>query len=218
MSRIGLVADTHHPEFLKRLPDSLFDSLAQARVDLILHAGDVGGPQTLDQLAQVAPVRAVRGDHDGGMDLPAELVIEVDGRRIVVVHGNRSRLIEEPLTLVGTISLGHVWPDARLRHWLRRRYPEADVIVYGHTHTAVAEDIGGTLVVNPGAVYQVTPEEALARLGREPGWFEWSWLQVVRHRLRWPQPSVAILDISPEGLVLTVVALVDPVRPLGKLV
>jgi putative phosphoesterase len=218
MNRIGLVADTHHPEFLETLPPALFNILAEAGVDLILHAGDVGGPETLDQLARVAPVRAVRGDHDRGLDLPVELIVEVDGRRIAVVHGNRSRLIEEPLTFVGTISLGHVWPDARLRQWLRRRYPEADVIVYGHTHKPAAENIGRTLVVNPGAVYQVSPQAARARLGRDPGWFEWSWLQVARHRRRWPQPSVAILDVSPAGIVFTVASLADPVRRLGKLV
>jgi putative phosphoesterase len=80
MSRIGLVADTHHPEFLESLPEALFTTLAEAGVDLILHAGDVGGPETLDQLARVAPVRAVRGDHDGGLDLPVELIVEVEGR------------------------------------------------------------------------------------------------------------------------------------------
>jgi hypothetical protein len=152
----------------------------------------------------------VRGDHDARLDLPTQRVVQVDGRRIVVTHGNRSRLIEEPFTFLGTVSMGRMWPTAGLRPWLRRRFPDADVIVYGHTHKAAAETIGGTLIINPGAVYQVTPAEADARLRRGPGWFEWTWLQVVRHRKRWPLPSVAILELAPEGAMVTMVPLRGP--------
>ena len=61
-TRIGVVADTHSPEFAERLPDPLFDALRG--VDLIVHAGDVNGPETLARLGRIAPVEAVRGDHD----------------------------------------------------------------------------------------------------------------------------------------------------------
>lgn len=199
------MADTHHPEFLERLPEDLFEALAG--VDLILHAGDVGGRSSLDQLAQIAPVEAVRGDHDPRLDLPVTRMVEVAGRRIALVHGNRSRLVEEPFTLIGTLSLGLYWPSSGIRPWLRRRFPDADVIVYGHTHELAAETIDGALIVNPGAVYVVNPAEAGRRLTRRPNWFEWSWLQVVRHRRRWPPPSIAILDLSPEGIILTPVLL-----------
>src|SRR4030081_3285587 len=108
MIRIGVVADTHCPEFLDELPDELLEGLRG--VDLILHAGDVGGSSTLERLREIAPVAAVRGDHDGGMtELPPCREVAVGGRRIVIVHGNRTRLIEEPATLLGTLSLGTLW-------------------------------------------------------------------------------------------------------------
>jgi putative phosphoesterase len=195
--RVGVVADTHCPEFLDDLPAGLLEGLRG--VDLILHAGDVGGPSTLQRLGEIAPVEAVRGDHDGAMDgLPYVREVAVAGRRLAVVHGNRTRLIEEPVTLLGTLSLGLVWPDVGLPAHLKRLFPRADVIVYGHTHRARADVIGGTLVLNPGAVYMVDEDEARRRLDLRPGWFEWSWLQVIRHRVDRVVPSFAILELGDE--------------------
>src|SRR5437016_711620 len=151
-TRVGVVADTHSPEFLDELPERLFEVLAG--VDLLLHAGDVGGQETLERLATLAPVEAVRGDHDPGLDLPAVRWLDVAGRRLAIVHGNRSRLYEEPLTFLGTVSLGHLWLAPGLHRWLRRRLPGADVIVYGHTHAPKVRRLGGTVLFNPGAVYQ----------------------------------------------------------------
>jgi putative phosphoesterase len=204
--RIGVVADTHSPEFLDRLPDRLFDVLRG--VDLILHAGDVGGSETLRQLEGLAPVQAVRGDHDGALpELPTSRVVEAGGRRIGLVHGNRTRLIEEPVTFVGTVSLGYLWPAPGLDRWLLRRFPGADVVVYGHTHAPRMAKLDGTLIFNPGAVYQVTPAAARRRLARRPGWFEWTWLQVARHRRRLPQASVGILDLDTKGVRASIVPL-----------
>jgi putative phosphoesterase len=195
--RIGVVADTHCPEFLDELPPALLEGLRG--VDLILHAGDVGGPSTLARLREVAPVEAVRGDHDGAMtELPLCREVAVGGRRVVVVHGNRTRLIEEPATLLGTLSLGTLWAAAGLPQHLKRLHPGADVILYGHTHQARSDQVGGTLVFNPGAVYQVTEAEALRRLARRPGWFEWTWLQVIRHRVDRPVPSYGVLEVGPD--------------------
>jgi putative phosphoesterase len=197
--RIGVVADTHCPEFLDELPPALLEGLRG--VELILHAGDVGGPSTLARLREVAPVEAVRGDHDGGMpELPLYREVAIGGRRIVIVHGNRTRLIEEPATLVGTLSLGTLWVGAGLQAHLERRHPRADVIVHGHTHQARAELVHGTLVFNPGAVYQVNEVEARRRLSRRPGWFEWTWLQVIRHRVDRPVPSYGVLEIDASGV------------------
>jgi uncharacterized protein len=206
MVRIGLVADTHCPEFLDLLPPALLAGLRG--VELILHAGDVGGPSTLERLREIAPVEAVRGDHDGAMtELPLCREVTVGGRRIVIVHGNRSRLIEEPTTLVGTLSLGTLWPASGLPGHLKRLHPRADVVVYGHTHQARADLLGGTLVVNPGAVYMVDAAEARRRLGRGPSWFEWCWLQVIRHRVDRPVPSYGLLEIDGAALRVRVVPL-----------
>jgi putative phosphoesterase len=207
-TRVGVVADTHCPEFLDRLPPRLGEVLAG--VELILHAGDVGGPggeATLAELGRIAPVIAVRGDHDAGLDLPTERVEEIAGRRVAVVHGNRSRLIEEPVTFVGTVSLGYLWPMPALARSLTGRFPGVDVIVYGHTHRAVATRAGSTLLFNPGAVYQVSRAEAERRLARDPGWFEWSWLQVIRHRRRIEPASVGILTLSDAGVAGEVIPL-----------
>ena len=201
-TRVGVVSDTHCPEFLDHLPGRIAELLTG--VELILHAGDVGSLDTLAELARIAPVEAVRGDHDPGLDLPVRRVVEVAGRRIGLFHGNRSHLIEEPATFAGTVSLGYWWPKAGLYRHLERSFPSVDVVVYGHTHHADARRLDGTLLFNPGAVYQVTPDEALRRLARGPGWFEASWLRVMRHRRVWPQPSIGILEIGPNGIAASV--------------
>jgi len=103
-TRVGVVSDTHCPEFLERLPSAIAELLAG--VDLILHAGDIGSSGTLAELARLAPVEAIRGDHDRGLDLPDRRVVEVAGKRIGLLHGNRSHLFEEPATFAGTVSLG----------------------------------------------------------------------------------------------------------------
>ena len=206
--RIGVVADTHCPEFLDKLPDRLFEVLGG--VDLVVHAGDVGGAETLERLREIAPVHAVRGDHDPALGLPRELEIEVGGKRLAVVHGNRSRLLEEPLTFLGTISLGHLWLAPGLDRWLRRRFPRADVIVYGHTHARAARRFGGALVFNPGAVYQVDRAAAEQRLDRHPNWFEWTWLQFMRHRRTRVTRSVGILTIDGDRIEAEHVVLEDP--------
>ena len=205
-TRVGVVSDTHCPEFLDRLPDRLFDVLRG--VDLILHAGDVGGPDTITALERIAPVDAIRGDHDQSMvALPTSREVTIEGRRIVVVHGNRSRWVEEPQTLMWTLSLGYLHPNASLPRVLRRRIAGADAIIFGHTHRAHVETRDGTLLFNPGAVYQWNPTTATKRLAQKPGWFEWSWLQVARHMRSYPSPSVGILEVSHTAIVPTVVDL-----------
>ena len=99
-TRVGVIADTHSPEFLDRLPDAVFEALAGS--ELILHAGDINSEETLAALRRIAPVEAVRGDHDRSLGLPKSREIVVEGKRIVVVHGQRSRWLEEPNTVLWT--------------------------------------------------------------------------------------------------------------------
>ena len=109
------------------------DALAAlAGVDLILHAGDVGGRAVIDALEGIAPVRAVRGNTDDPHDpnLESRVDVELGGYRIHVSHGHE---------------LGSPTPER-----LAAAY-DADIIVFGHTHKAVVERVGGALVVNPGA-------------------------------------------------------------------
>jgi uncharacterized protein len=205
-TRVGVIADTHSPEFLERLPARIFEVLDG--VDLILHAGDIDGVETLAELRRVAPVEAVRGDHDRSLDvLPVSREIELEGKRIVIVHGQRSHWIEEPSTLLWTLSLGYYRPNRGLARVLKRRFPNADAIVYGHTHTARAETIDGVLLFNPGGVHQWNPTTAARRLKQRPGWFEWCWLQVARHLRRFSTPSIGILEVSDSGIVPRVIEL-----------
>ena len=122
---IGLISDTHG---LVRADVHT----ALAGVDFILHAGDVGGDDVLDELALIAPVRAVHGntDHPGDPRLEASIELQIGGVTIHVSHGHE---------------LGSPTP-ARLIE----RYA-ADVIVYGHTHRQLVTRAAGRLVVNPGA-------------------------------------------------------------------
>jgi putative phosphoesterase len=205
-TRVGVVADTHCPEFLDRLPDRLFDALKG--VDLILHAGDVNSEETIAALARIAPVEAVRGDHDRTLaELPFTRELVIEGKRIVLVHGNRSHWVEEPQTLLWTLSLGYFHPHERLAQFLRARFPAADAIVFGHTHRALIETVEGTLMFNPGGVHQWDPVTTTRRLRQKPGWFEWCWLQVARHMRSYPARTVGILEVSGTSIVPTVVPL-----------
>ena len=123
--RVGLISDTHglvRPEVHRAL----------AGVELILHAGDVGGDEVLDELALIAPVQAVYGNTDvpGDPRLAREIVREIGGVSIHVSHGHE---------------VGSPTPARLLA-----RYPE-QVLVYGHTHRQLVTRADGRLVVNPGA-------------------------------------------------------------------
>lgn len=122
---IGLISDTHG-----LLRPSVRDALAG--VELILHAGDVGGDEILLELRIIAPVRAVYGNTDlvDDPDLPQAQTLEIGGLMVHMSHGHE----------VGTPT------PARLL----ATYP-ADVIVYGHTHRQLVTRAGDRLVVNPGA-------------------------------------------------------------------
>lgn len=125
MTIVGLISDTHG-----QVRASVHTALAG--VDLILHAGDVGGDEILDELALIAPVCAVAGNCDdpGDPRLSDHLDRQLDGLQVHVSHGHE---------------LGTPTP-ARLA----AAYT-ADVIVYGHTHRPLVDRIDGKVIVNPGA-------------------------------------------------------------------
>lgn len=139
---VGLISDTHG---LVRADVHT----ALAGVDLILHAGDVGGQEILDELALIAPVRAVYGNTDpvGEPGLEEAIDITIDGVRIHVSHGHE---------------VGRTTPES-----LASAY-DADLIVYGHTHRQRVDRVGGRLVVNPGAAgarrFDLLPSVARARI------------------------------------------------------
>ena len=122
---VGLISDTHG---LVRADVHR----ALAGVELILHAGDVGGDEVLDELELIAPVLAVYGNTDppGNSRLSESIELSIGEVSVHVSHGHE---------------LGSPAPGKLLE-----RYP-ADVIVYGHTHQQLVARADGRLAVNPGA-------------------------------------------------------------------
>jgi putative phosphoesterase len=136
--RVLLLSDTHgrlHPEILALTEDA----------DCVVHAGDVGHPDVLAALAGAGrQVIAVRGNNDTpgkwpmtAREIPASLAehgeLSLPGGMLVVEHGDR------------------VNPAARRHELLRARYPDARLILYGHSHRQLIDDGIEPWVVNPGA-------------------------------------------------------------------
>ncbi len=127
--RIGLLSDTHIPESADALPVEVLDAFRG--VDLILHAGDIYILDVLNDLERIAPVLAASGDDDYGVTMA--------DRRVKKLH---------ILELEGkTLWLGH--ERYQLRAQALHEHP--DIIVFGHEHRTVKEQIGDTLYLNPGS-------------------------------------------------------------------
>lgn len=126
--RIGVISDTH----------GVFDrAIARhfAGVEHILHAGDIGRPEVIEQLERIAPVTVVSGNVDGfeASGFAVEQVIELAGYRVALYH----RLYEK-----GTLTRDGA-------SFLKRTNPA--VCVYGHTHQPKSEWREGVLLFNPGS-------------------------------------------------------------------
>jgi putative phosphoesterase len=146
--RLGVISDTHG-----QLRPAVFDVFAQ--VDHILHSGDVGKPEILTDLEALAPVTAVYGNTDGAAmraRLPRVATLELDGFPIVVTHGDQ---------------LGSPTPEG-----LIALFPDAGIIVYGHTHRPLLQLVNDDVtVMNPGAAgpprFNLKPSVGIMEL--EPG-------------------------------------------------
>ena len=88
--RVGVVSDTHIPDRARNLPSALLKGLEENEVDLILHAGDISIPRVLDELCEIAPVLAVKGNRDllFGEELPLVRVIEINRFVVMLTHGH----------------------------------------------------------------------------------------------------------------------------------
>ncbi len=125
-----VLADTHIPRRAKALPASLIPRLE--RVDLILHAGDLLDPALLEELSAYASVKAVRGNLDPPeAALPETLEFSFGGERVAMVHDSG--------------------PKRGRRARMRRRFPQARVVIFGHSHIPWLEDEDGLLLLNPGS-------------------------------------------------------------------
>jgi uncharacterized protein len=133
MIRVVALADTHAPRRWKSCPPPVAEQLRQA--DVILHAGDVCTAAVLDELSQYAPVLAVVGNNDGP-DVAAwgatpALEAELDGLRVAMIHDSGQA--------------------AGRPQRMRRRFPGAGLIVFGHSHIPLDVSAAGTRIFNPGS-------------------------------------------------------------------
>ena len=167
MVTLGIVADTHVPQRLRRLPAGLASALRG--VDLILHAGDLNTCRVLSQLEQIAPVQAVSGNADlFWSGLPLTRLLEIEGRRIGLVHSHGGW----PRYLWGKVRDVFGYNEDYFLNIARRSFGPVDAIVFGHTHRAHRSIQAGVLFFNPGPVaptYFNTPgpQVGLLRVSRE---------------------------------------------------
>ncbi len=128
-----VLSDTHAPRRWRSCPPAVARHLRTA--ELILHAGDVCVAPVLDELAEYAPVHVVCGNNDGSdvveWGAPDMVELDIEGVRIAMIHDSGQA----------------VGRAARLR----RRFPLADVVVFGHSHIPLDETGQGLRIFNPGS-------------------------------------------------------------------
>ena len=132
--RIAVLSDTHLPRGRRVLPERCVAELRGA--DLVLHAGDIATVGVLEELEAIGPpVRAVLGNVDepalAARGVPEIAEVDVEGVRIAMVHD--------------------AGPAPGRLERLRRRFPDADAVVFGHSHIPLHEEAGGLQIFNPGS-------------------------------------------------------------------
>ena len=131
--KVLVLSDTHSPRRWRSCPPALLPHLDAA--DVILHAGDVCTPDVLDLLATFAPVHVVMGNNDvpevAAWGAPETLEVELEGVRIGMIHDSGQR-------------------QGRTAR-LHRRFPHADLVVFGHSHIPLDETGDGVRILNPGS-------------------------------------------------------------------
>jgi putative phosphoesterase len=152
---IAVVSDTHMPKGKRQLPKECVEKIRAA--EAVIHAGDFSAVSVLSELEALCPVVfAVYGNVDEPALwrlLPETLAVEIGGRTVAVVHDAGPK-------------------QGRIGR-MRARFPEADAVVFGHSHLPLLEEDGGFQIFNPGS-----PTE----------------------RRRAPRPSMGLLHPEPAGL------------------
>ena len=129
---IAIISDTHMPKGHRRLPAACVARLRAA--DLIVHAGDLSTQPVLEEIQGYGRVVAVHGNvDDAGVRaaLPAIATVDVEGAKIVVIHDAGA----------STGRLGR----------MRRRFPQAEAVIFGHSHIPLHESADGFQIFNPGS-------------------------------------------------------------------
>ena len=128
---IGIISDTHIPHF-KKLPDAIWEHLAG--VELIIHAGDLSVLAVMKELETISPVMAVQGNVEED-----EVIHTLPIKREIVVGHCR-------------IGIVHILGDSHNRERIaRQEFPNARVVVFGHSHIPYNQEHNGLLLFNPGS-------------------------------------------------------------------
>jgi len=131
--RVVVLADTHAPRRWKACPPRVAEHLRDA--DVILHAGDVCTAGVLDELAEYAPVHAVLGNNDGpdvaAWGAPETLELDLAGLAVAMIHDSGQA-------------------DGRAAR-MSRRFPTAELVVFGHSHIPMDQTASGVRIFNPGS-------------------------------------------------------------------
>ncbi len=122
--RIGVISDTH--SFLDPRVPALFEG-----VEHILHGGDIGPSTLIYKLENIAPVTAVLGNTDAGIDYKETEVVVLAGRKFLIHH-------------IVDVREPHEVISQRIQH------EKPDVVIFGHTHKQHNQVVGSTLYFNPG--------------------------------------------------------------------
>ena len=131
---IGLISDTHIPDRRVNIPQKVLETFEG--VDLIIHAGDITSSSVIEELEEIAPVVAVEGNMDrvhGDIELPVSKIIEVEGHKIGVIHGEVYPRGDTQQLYYHALQLG------------------VNILVSGHSHVAQLEKIKDVLLINPGS-------------------------------------------------------------------
>jgi putative phosphoesterase len=130
---VAVISDTHLPRGTRQIPQACVASMRAS--DLILHAGDFTYPEVLAELESLGPpVVGVHGNIDVAElreRLPEARVVNAGGAKIAMVHD--------------------AGPSAGRLERMRTRFPEADALVFGHSHTPLHEERDGFQIFNPGS-------------------------------------------------------------------
>ena len=130
--RLAIIADTHMPRGDRRLPDRCLAELDAA--DLILHAGDFTEREVLAAIAEHGRVAAVHGNIDSSelrRELPESVSLDAGGATIAIVHD--------------------AGPAKGRLERMRAGFPEADAVVFGHSHLPLHSERDGFQIFNPGS-------------------------------------------------------------------
>lgn len=131
---IGIISDTHIPVRTDKLPGKIFEIFKD--VDLILHCGDIEVMSVIEELEEIAPVKAVCGNCDPYIGFNTHEIIKVDDVKIGLTHGI-------------------VYPkgDTQQLYYLAKEL-DVDILVSGHTHQPLVKKEADVLLLNPGSPTQ----------------------------------------------------------------